>query len=441
MPAKKIQKKKKTVSAKVRPVKKRMASSNSRRVLKISEDTESPVVSPNQTGSKESIIKSEEEYIWEIPEPVKKPTAGLLILLLVPILFFSFVLFESLNLLVIYILNYCGIDSQHTWTITGFVLMGINLIGRGIRKKGGPTALPNKLEPAYGGFGRRTGALIVDISIIWFLTFGAWYLIPGCFGLRWFSSVFSTGLLAAEAAMLKLFGQTPGKMLMGLKVIGIDTRPITWKQAILRNSPGWFMNLCPLLGIPIALSLIERGPDNLGSFGSVVFLFGTATILGRMISIIWNMSEPIVLLSNFRKRALHDYLAGTVVVVLRKNESISPLAKFALCLAVVATIGMAVNALSHLQHLAESGVPGYRARYARQLWQHPAEGQDKYQALEWCKVDADSGDPESQEELGELYDTYEGIYNQEDSTKYFRLAALQGNFKAIGHLVKKKISW
>ena len=185
MPAKKIQSKKKTESAKVRRVKKRMAPGDSRRVLKIAKEMDSPVVALNVVGPEESIGKNQDEYIWEIPEPVKKPSAGILILLLVPFLLFSFVLFESLNLLAIYILNYCGFDIQHTWTITAFILMGINLAGRVIQKKEGPASLPNKLEPTYGGFGRRTGALIVDISIVWFLTFGAWYLIPGCFGLRW----------------------------------------------------------------------------------------------------------------------------------------------------------------------------------------------------------------------------------------------------------------
>jgi len=102
-------------------------------------------------------------------------------------------------------------------------------------------------------------------------------------------------------------GQTIGKMLMGIKVFDKDeVTPITMKQAFIRDC-------IPLLLAMILLILSLFGFINAETESN------TATIFLSIILVSWTLLEIITLLFDKRRRALHDYIAGTVVLKLKNS--------------------------------------------------------------------------------------------------------------------------
>lgn len=155
------------------------------------------------------------------------------------------------------------------------------------------------MEQVYGGFWRRLSAFMLDSMMIYIMV-SAVFLI-GMFylgGAALLQSIRAGGaqLFAAALRLVILFnalylfmclvyftyfigicGQTPGKMLFGLKVIHADGTPVTFGTAFLRWI-GYFLSSLPL---------------NLGY--------------------IWIAFDR-------RKQGFHDKLAGTVVILERKTE-------------------------------------------------------------------------------------------------------------------------
>ena len=98
-----------------------------------------------------------------------------------------------------------------------------------------------------------------------------------------------------------LFGQTLGKMVVNIKIVDIsETRNISIKQAFLRES------------IWIGLSFIEfvfiKTFSN-SSWVDVISLYDTLVFIIIIIII-------IAMLKNEKRRAIHDFIAETVVVIL-----------------------------------------------------------------------------------------------------------------------------
>jgi uncharacterized RDD family membrane protein YckC len=59
------------------------------------------------------------------------------------------------------------------------------------------------------------------------------------------------GMLILDAQCTKLWGRTPGKLLLGLKVESTDGAPIEWSRAWTRAVLVWYKGLC--LGIPLVM--------------------------------------------------------------------------------------------------------------------------------------------------------------------------------------------
>jgi uncharacterized RDD family membrane protein YckC len=118
--------------------------------------------------------------------------------------------------------------------------------------------------------------------------------------------------------LVKQHGGTPGKLVAGITIIKLNGEPIDWKEAILRHI---VLAVLALAGIIITISALRQidgatylsyswwqKPQYLTLFSPLAFtIYGWATN-------IWTWGEFIVLLTNKRRRALHDYIAGTVVV-------------------------------------------------------------------------------------------------------------------------------
>jgi len=103
------------------------------------------------------------------------------------------------------------------------------------------------------------------------------------------------------------YGQTVGKRLVGVKVFDLSGSKLSMKQAILRDSV-WIA--LTLFGLLIELPTVFEGknpytPTSPFSIPLLISLYATAA---------WFILELITMLTNAKRRAIHDFIAGSVVM-------------------------------------------------------------------------------------------------------------------------------
>jgi uncharacterized RDD family membrane protein YckC len=181
----------------------------------------------------------------------------------------------------------------------------------------------NKLR--YAGFGPRLGALLLDFLIqlpllaITFLCidkyrlFSLYSIIPDTlFGL--FYSVY----------LVRRYGGTPGKLIAGISIRKPGGEPVGYREAFLRYLPDFVFGL--LISISFIISTLHISN---AEYYALSFMDRSKRIsqlspfwnkpLG-IVQEIWTWGELIVLLTNRKRRALHDFIAGTVVVHIKTVE-------------------------------------------------------------------------------------------------------------------------
>lgn len=103
------------------------------------------------------------------------------------------------------------------------------------------------------------------------------------------------------------YGQTLGKMAVGVKVLDVnEQRTPTLRQAFLRDIGYIILNT---LGLGYMIYLIVMNQSSVDSQRLTLPL----QILGGAV-FGWSLLELITMLTNPKRRALHDWIAGTVVV-------------------------------------------------------------------------------------------------------------------------------
>ncbi|MBT1703407.1 RDD family protein [Chryseosolibacter indicus] len=100
-------------------------------------------------------------------------------------------------------------------------------------------------------------------------------------------------------------GQTLGKNWMDVRVVDkSETRLLTFRQSIMRDS---IYIILELIGLIILISrILELGRYPLGESAIENYLDWLATL--------WFLLEIATMLTNKRRRAIHDFLAGSVVI-------------------------------------------------------------------------------------------------------------------------------
>ena len=162
----------------------------------------------------------------------------------------------------------------------------------------------------YRTFYPRFWALIIDTLIL--LPLG---LIDAAIG-NYVSS--PSTLLAVEIGVnvisvayvvltLAFYGQTVGKMLMKVKVLDVSENPLSFSQALMRELPQIsYLLILLILGKP---TFLNEEPNNTFSLNPGANFF-------YVLLSVWGVADIIVFFLNDKRRALHDYIAGTVVVKL-----------------------------------------------------------------------------------------------------------------------------
>ncbi len=109
------------------------------------------------------------------------------------------------------------------------------------------------------------------------------------------------------------YGQTVGKMVTKVRVVDFGTEGrISWRQAWLREGIPMLLSL-GLVGWEVFL-ILTKGL-NVSAFGNRGTLAATKGFwLLMALPSLWFLAEVLTMLTNRKRRALHDLIAGTVVV-------------------------------------------------------------------------------------------------------------------------------
>lgn len=181
--------------------------------------------------------------------------------------------------------------------------------------------LPIKIDDnhVYAGFGRRLGAALVDILVLMPAAVTFFYLQGIEIKVAIISLVISAILYSLYSLYFHYkFGATLGKMAVDIKVTLPDGSKIGFKQALLRSSVDLVYALLTTAAQIIAISKIS--PElylDATWYERTTYLTAlqpTWANISDWLFQLWYWSEFIVLLLNKRKRALHDFIAGTVVI-------------------------------------------------------------------------------------------------------------------------------
>lgn len=171
----------------------------------------------------------------------------------------------------------------------------------------------------YAGFWVRLGAILLDFlcmsPTIPFVRWG-WnhYRL---FDLYWLGPATGISLLF-YVYLVGRFGGTPGKLMLGLRIVRVDGRPVGYTKALIREAPGLCLDLIYRAGI--AISLLSLTDAQYAAFKhrhhyTELERFGPLWLHWAQIATqVWALSEFVVMLTNRKRRALHDFLAGTAVV-------------------------------------------------------------------------------------------------------------------------------
>jgi len=173
----------------------------------------------------------------------------------------------------------------------------------------------------YSTFGPRFWTGSVDSCVLWPITFLGSILmalqLPPVIGvmlvltqnLTW---IFYTVFMHAK------YGQTYGKMVCKVRVVDFGTEgAISLRQACLRE------------GIPIVLSLgiigyeiyaISAGILSTAAIAKGEVAKDRAFWVLAILPLLWFVAEAVTMLTNEKRRALHDYIAGTVVIRTNATE-------------------------------------------------------------------------------------------------------------------------
>lgn len=166
-----------------------------------------------------------------------------------------------------------------------------------------------KIETKYKTFWPRFWATLLDgaaLAPIMWLDQLIWNNTTSTFALGSWWSLMQVISLSYYIGFLYRYGQTPGKMAMGVLVLDYKNQKLSFKQAILRY-------IAPVLLTPVALvivysNLVNANLANRG-LGDVETMLWISYVM-----IIWAALEMITMLFSKKRRAIHDYIAGTVVV-------------------------------------------------------------------------------------------------------------------------------
>ena len=182
-----------------------------------------------------------------------------------------------------------------------------------------PTKFPGVYDEVYAGFWIRVAAKILDF-IIMLPVIGLLLYIDGLSKSAYFYAVVPNILFGIffEVCLVKFYGGTPGKLIMGIKIIQKNGDDVDWRAACYRYSVEFFIAILAVYVMILTLNMIDDSTYvSMGFMARNQFLATINPIpmqVQSWVNGLWVITGLIVLVSNARKRSTHDFIAGTVVV-------------------------------------------------------------------------------------------------------------------------------
>ncbi len=169
------------------------------------------------------------------------------------------------------------------------------------------------IEKKYHTFWRRFWAGWIDIILFVPLSLFAKhfiYPINSVFVVLAWDEFYSWGLIAYYVLMHGVKGQTIGKIICKVKVYDKNEGPLSLKQAFFRDIVPIVSNIISSLyffsNVDKYYKFLTGGIKDFGPFPKWIVIL-------LMMQFIWFVIEIITMLANKKRRALHDYVAGSVV--------------------------------------------------------------------------------------------------------------------------------
>jgi len=172
-----------------------------------------------------------------------------------------------------------------------------------------------KREPRYVGFWKRVLAFLIDTLIlltviiaIALALYGRQYVTLSSEGKTLLFDIIVQGVMPAVVAILfwKFRGATPGKMLMGARIVSANTLGPPSTGQLIGRYFAYLVSMLPSIVVSVAI-------------------IATAMLLAREDLKLWLAITPLLMWGFFwiafdkRKQGWHDKLAGTVVIYDEEN--------------------------------------------------------------------------------------------------------------------------
>jgi len=171
----------------------------------------------------------------------------------------------------------------------------------------------------YAGFWRRFCAYWIDATVLLPIT-GIAYLFgekSRLFYLYWFIPGLLLGLFF-HVYLVRRYGGTPGKLALKTRIALLDGSPVTTKAATLRYAVLFVLHALSSVGL--LMSTLAMTDELYFSLGYIARLQKMVELAPRwyftvsVLAQVWVWGEFVTMLFNKRRRSVHDYMAGTVVV-------------------------------------------------------------------------------------------------------------------------------
>jgi uncharacterized RDD family membrane protein YckC len=165
-------------------------------------------------------------------------------------------------------------------------------------------------DQRYQTFWRRFAAGIVDGVI--FIPLGladSWiwdHVAPGPILVPWLVA-YSMSYFLYSVLLHGRYGQTLGKRLLGVKVFDVSGAKLSMRQAFLRDSVWIALTLYGLVN-DVSLVIEGKNPYDLERG------FDVALLVSLFAGGAWFILELVTMLTNRKRRAVHDFIAGSVVM-------------------------------------------------------------------------------------------------------------------------------
>ena len=174
-------------------------------------------------------------------------------------------------------------------------------------------------EKVYAGFWKRLGAAFIDV-FVWIPFAFVFYYIQGInITVAIVAAVVQAFFFSIYSVYFNLkYGGTVGKLAVGIRVTKPNGHKIGMREALLRSSVDIVYGLLFAIFQVYAISQVDSDSYLTAGYMERLRLFAPLypkySKYTNILSNVWYWSEMIVLLLNKRKRALHDFIAGTVVI-------------------------------------------------------------------------------------------------------------------------------